>query len=423
MLMKPGKSSLTLISIAIAIAALTIFTGLNEGIKTASFSELEKENPLDQITVRAKSRTPGVISLLAKTDNKLDQKAVDEISKINGIENVYKEIQFNNFATIEINLLGFGMMTDTLLFGVPEDFIKDDLKGPGNPGTNWNTDTEPYPVIIPRQLLDMYNSLIATPQGLPTEDEKSLLGKEILLYPNYSTFFPGSKNADKTMKLKVVGFSSKVNLIGATLPYSFIEQLNEEYGGGTAGLGGQTDSTFLELFVETAAPEQTPEIAKQIEALGYTTDYYQKNLKDVTAKLTYLSVSLGMISLIIIILAALTIISNFLASIIERRREIGLFRALGATKFHIKKIILLEAGLIGFIGSTIGLVSGLTSTLFLNKTLTTKLSTLNFTTDSVFHLSYQSATFILIFGTLLSIVAAYIPAAKAAKMNPFQALK
>ncbi|MFA6991954.1 MAG: FtsX-like permease family protein [Candidatus Gracilibacteria bacterium] len=421
--MKPGKSSLTLISIAIAIAALTIFTGLNEGIKTASFSELEKENPLDQITVRAKSRTPGVISLLAKTDNKLDQKAVDEISKINGIENVYKEIQFNNFATIEINLLGFGMMTDTLLFGVPEDFIKDDLKGPGNPGTNWNTDTEPYPVIIPRQLLDMYNSLIATPQGLPTEDEKSLLGKEILLYPNYSTFFPGSKNADKTMKLKVVGFSSKVNLIGATLPYSFIEQLNEEYGGGTAGLGGQTDSTFLELFVETAAPEQTPEIAKQIEALGYTTDYYQKNLKDVTAKLTYLSVSLGMISLIIIILAALTIISNFLASIIERRREIGLFRALGATKFHIKKIILLEAGLIGFIGSTIGLVSGLTSTLFLNKTLTTKLSTLNFTTDSVFHLSYQSATFILIFGTLLSIVAAYIPAAKAAKMNPFQALK
>lgn len=410
---KFGRSLLTLVSITIAIAALTVFIGLNEGIKTASFGQLEKENPLNQITVRAKSKSPGIVSMITEKDSKkLNQISIDEISKISGVKNIYKEIQFNNFASLEVELLGFGMTTDTLLFGVPEEFIKDDL----TTSTAWSSDTEPYQVIIPSKLLDMYNSLIATPQGLPTVDEKGLLGKEILLYPNYSTFLPATKKPENTIKLRVAGFSSKVNLIGATLPYSFVEKLNEEYGGGNNG-------TFLELFVETAAPNQTQTIANQIEKLGYVTDYYQKNLKDVSAKLTYLSISLGTISLIILLLSIITIISNFLASIIERKREIGLFRALGATKFHIKKIILIEAGFIGFTGSLLGLSLGIIGSSFLNNIFIDKLSSLNFSAESVFNLTFPYGMGIILFGTVLSLISAYFPAFKAANLNPFHALK
>lgn len=407
------RTLLASLSIAIGTGSLIVFLGLSSGIKNATFEEIEKKSPLTQITVRPNVEDTGVIAFFTKSDEgKLSENSIKEISKIDGIKTIHPEIQFNNFASLEVSLLGLSLVTDTMVFGVPAEFIANDIQNP----EIWSKDQEPYPALIPRKILDLYNLTVASPQNLPLISEESLLGKELILYPNYSTFFPISNDKDTKVKLEVVGFSDKVNLIGVTIPYDLVQKLNETYA-------EQKNLRYLELFVETEDASKTPEIAKQIEELGYSTQYFQKNLEDIEAKFAYLRTSLGIISLIILITAAIAIISTFLAQVAERTKEIGLFRALGATKAHIKKLILIEAGIVGLLGSFIGMIFGLLGSLIVDKIGLNQLSQTTFRPETLFEISINLIIFAIIFGTFLSILSAYIPAKKAADISPIAALK
>lgn len=410
---KKLRTFLAILSITIGTASIILFLGLSAGIKNASFEELERKNPLTQITVRPNLEETSLLTFISKSEKgDLTQETLETISKIKGVINIHPEIQFNNFASLEASLLGFSLITDTMIFGVPLEFIDEDLDSP----ELWESRTEPYPTLIPKKLLDLYNMGVAYPQGLPTISEDSLLGKELTLYPNYSTFFPGMNDLKDTIKLEIVGFSDKINLLGATLPYEIVEELNNTYA--------PSDSIkFLELFVETNSSEITSQVAQQIEELGFSTQYFQKNIKEIEAKFSYLTISLGIISLIILITATIAIISTFLATIAERTKEIGLFRALGATKSYIKKLILAEAGIIGFFGSTIGIITGILASTLIDHFGLKQLEKTTFTADTLFMITPTLITITIIFGTLLAILSAYFPAQKASKINPIKALK
>ena len=411
---KPLRTLLASFSITIGTASLILFLGLSNGIKNATFAELEKSNPLTQITVQTKTES-GIVSFLKRSlEGQLDQETIKQISQIEGVKIIYPEIQFNNFASVEVDLLGLSLQSDTMVFGLPFEFIQNDIQKKDAKNV-WEKKTEPYPVLVPRKILDLYNLTIASPQNLPTISEESILGKDITLYPNYSTFFPIAENKNNQVRLEVVGFSDKVNLIGITLPFELIEELNTKFT-------NKSSDKFLELFVETTDPAKTPEVSKKIEELGFSTNYLQKNLQDVEAKFTYLQISLGIISGIILLTAAIAIISTFLATIAERTKEIGLFRALGANKNHIKKIILIEAGIIGITGSLIGIILGKLGSIILDKIALKQLESTTFSPETLFQINTNLILTTLIFGTLLSILAAYLPARKASNINPIEAL-
>lgn len=406
------RTLLASLSIAIGTASIIVFLGLSNGIQQATFSEIEKKSPLTQITVTPKPEKTGTISLLKHSEkNKLTDETIKKISSLSGIKTIHPEIQYNNFASLEIPIFGMTLATETMAFGVPTDFIKNDL----STAEIWNKTAEPYPTLIPRKLLDLYNLAIAGPQNLPFLSEENLIGKELIFYPNYSTFFPSSNNKTTAVKLEVVGFSDKIGLIGVTLPFEIVKKLNTEYT-------NSTSENYLELFVETKDAGQTTNIAKEIEKLGFRTTYFQKNLQDVDAKFTYLRISLGAISLIILITAAIAIISTFLATVSERTKEIGLFRALGATKNHIKKIILIEAGLTGLIGSSIGTIFGLIGSKIIDRIGLEQLTQTTFSPETIFSITPSLIFSSIFLSTLLSILAGYIPAQKAANISPMIAL-
>lgn len=410
---KKFRSSLAAISIMIGTASIILFLGLSSGIQNASFEELERQNPLTQITVRPDLDQTSLLSFIGQSDEgALTDETIQEIMGLDGVKTIHPEIQFNNFASLEASLLGFSLITDTMVFGVPTEFVTDDISNTDL----WEKTYEPYPTLIPRKLLDLYNMAIAYPQGLPTLSEESLLGKELTLYPNYSTFFPEFSSKNEKIKLEVVGFSDKINLLGTTLPYKIVKDFNKKYT--------NTPTTkYLELFVETSDSSLTPQIAQQIEELGFNTQYFQKNIKEVEARFKYLSISLGTISLIILITAAIAIVSTFLATIAERTKEIGLLRALGAKKSYIKRLILTEAGIIGLIGSTVGVIIGVILSFVIDKIGLQQLEKTAFSADTLFMITPTLIILTIFFGTILSLVSAYFPARKASRINPIKALK
>ena len=409
---RPFRSFLACLSIAIGTGSLLIFLSINAGIKNATFEEIEKKSPLTQITVKPEIKDGNLINLLGKSSDSLTTEDIDTISNIEGVIKVNPEIQFNNFSSVEASILGMSLVTDTLVFGVPEDFILSDLKDP----TSWQQQEEPYPVIIPRKILDLYNIAIAVPQSLPTLSEDNLIGKSLTLLPNYSTFFPTGGNSNLEVELEVVGFSDKVNLVGLTMPYQVIEKFNQEFT-------DNDETKVLELFVETSDPTKTEKIANEIEALGFSTQYFQKNLQDVEAKFDYLNQSLLFINFIILLSSAIAIMSTFLATISERTKELGLFRALGAKKSHIRKLILLEGGIIGLAGSISGILLGIFFGQLINGYAISSLENSTFHPSSLFQLNPRIIVLTLFFGLAISLLTVLLPANRAAKINPITALK
>lgn len=401
---KIPRNVLALTVIAIAAASTLLFASLKNGIENATFSELEKQTPLNQITVRPNLEKTGVISFLSQGSGvKLGAHDLKQIGGISGIKNIFPEVQYNHFASIEADLFGFSLITDAMIFGVHAEFLN--LKN-----SEWNGN-EPYPAVVPTKILDLFNLAIAAPQGLPLLSEKDLIGKTLTFYPTYSNFFPSSKKTDP-IQLKIIALSDKVNLIGATIPFQVVQELNKKYA-------GITDDSYLEFFVEVENPAEIKTIAEEIEKLGYSTEYFQKNLQDVQAKLAYLNISLSIITAIILLVSGLAIVGVFLATIAERTKEIGLLRAIGATKNHILKLILIEAGILAILGSLIGTAVGWTVTRFINLD---NLSELSISADKIFLINSDILIFTIFFSSILTILSALFPALKAANIDPINAL-
>ncbi len=408
---KKFQSFLIILSITISTFSLLTFFSISTGIQEATFEEFEKITPQNQITVLPNLENTSFLSLLSQDNsNTITTEKIEEIKKIKNVKNIYPELQFNNFASIEATLLGYSLITDTMIFGLDEGFVKNSIQT-----DNWNKTTEPYPVIIPKKVLDIYNYSIATPQNIPIATEQGIIGKEITLYPNFSTFFPGVSDKAKKIKLEVVGFSEKTNLIGVSLSTDIVKKLNKDFA-------VNSKTKYTQLYVETSDSSKTEQVAKQIEALGFSTTYFQKNMQEVQAKFNYLTLALSLINFIIVLSSAIAIISIFLASIAEKIKQIGLYRALGATKIQIKKIILIRASILGIIGSLFGISISLISSRLINNYLKGQFESLEIVPDNISLITNELLLLTFIFGTCLAIFSAYIPAQKASKLKPIEAL-
>jgi putative ABC transport system permease protein len=66
------------------------------------------------------------------------------------------------------------------------------------------------------------------------------------------------------------------------------------------------------------------------------------------------------ISVIVLLIGALIVFTNMMASVNERKREIGIFRAIGFRRSHVVRIIFLEALIVGALSGTLGFILGVT---------------------------------------------------------------
>jgi putative ABC transport system permease protein len=130
-----------------------------------------------------------------------------------------------------------------------------------------------------------------------------------------------------------------------------------------ARLGGENvpdgDDVISSIAINVAPGIDLPEFAKNIR-LGYrdlrvSVIETQTMISGMSANLDALISVIGLLSVLLWVLAAGVLALIFTLSINERRREFGIYRALGASKTKLAAIILSEAAVTGAIGAAIGL--------------------------------------------------------------------
>lgn len=203
-----------------------------------------------------------------------------------------------------------------------------------------------------------------------------------------------------------------------------------------SGLGANTEPSSILIYPKTfndrdKIANTISEYNKKVaEKYGAGTEDYNKysiTYSDMAKQMT--SIMSQMINTITLILTAFAGISLIVSSImigiltyvsvVERTKEIGILRAIGARKKDITRIFIAEAGLIGFISGAVGVIVSSGLALPISKTIAKALKIDNFSAG----LDIKSAVGLILLSVILTLIASIIPSRMAAKKDPVEALR
>ncbi|GAA2354705.1 ABC transporter permease [Streptomyces cuspidosporus] len=123
---------------------------------------------------------------------------------------------------------------------------------------------------------------------------------------------------------------------------------------------------------------------------------------------------------IAVLVGIFLIVNTFSMLVAQRTREIGLMRAIGSSRKQVNRTVLIEALLLGVVGSVLGILGGVGLAVGLMKLMGNM--GLNISTDQ---LTVKPATPVigLVIGIVVTLISAYIPARRAGKISPMAALR
>ncbi|ACM59267.1 putative ABC transport system permease protein [Caldicellulosiruptor bescii] len=180
----------------------------------------------------------------------------------------------------------------------------------------------------------------------------------------------------------------------------------------------KTGYTYTFLVVDS--PSHIPEVEKFLEREKY---YYTsiKEQQEVIEKfLNAVKIIVGGIGAISLVVAAFGIANTMIMAILERRKEIGIFKVLGASSKNILLLFLFESGFLGFLGGVFSVIAGFALNFLIGLVLRARFPAIN---DFSIGFNIPLALFVLCISTLVGIIAGIYPAKKAVSIEVISALK
>lgn len=173
--------------------------------------------------------------------------------------------------------------------------------------------------------------------------------------------------------------------------------------------------------------EDVEKVSEAIREMGFSTSSLSDWLKSMQETARMIQGILGGIGAISLLVAALGITNTMIMSIYERTKEIGIMKVIGANLRDIKKLFLLEAGLIGFIGGAVGVIFSFILSLLMNTVLSGIMSVLLGTVggggSTVSIIPWWVAAGSLVFATAIGILSGYSPARRAMRLSALESLR
>jgi ABC-type antimicrobial peptide transport system permease subunit len=227
---------------------------------------------------------------------------------------------------------------------------------------------------------------------------------------------PGDLVAPMGLVVKAEDFEGTGGSIVPLVPSRTRETLT--YGPGMAT--GAVDS-YTAIMVEATSLNEVTALRERIAALGYETSASETLIENVERYTHVIEIVLSAIGIIALLIAGIGIADALFAAVRERRREIGVLKAIGARDRDVRRLFLVEAGLTGFsggmLGSTVGWAMARATGEVVNRYLTNQ-----GLPPVAMGFPVAILTITILGSSLLALIAGVIPATRAAGLPAVEAM-
>ncbi|WZL73334.1 ABC transporter permease [Clostridiaceae bacterium 35-E11] len=182
------------------------------------------------------------------------------------------------------------------------------------------------------------------------------------------------------------------------------------------------EDPYQNIKVKVQDIQQVEQVQEQIKVMGFQTFSLTDMLKSMKETSRKIQAILGGIGAVSLLVAAIGITNTMIMSIYERTREIGVMKVLGANLVDIKKLFLLEAGMIGFCGGILGLILSYFVSFGLNK-IGAGMMEPSQSATGISVITLGLAVSAVIFATVVGIISGYSPARRAMNLSALEAIK
>jgi putative ABC transport system permease protein len=232
----------------------------------------------------------------------------------------------------------------------------------------------------------------------------------------------------KTIILTVTGILKESRNEG---DYSVIVNMSDMQGWNEWAMGKRINRTrdgYDNVILKVTEIDKVVEVTDQMDAMGFTAYTPQEYVQSISNMYTIIQVVFGGVGAVALLVAAIGIANTMTMAILERTREIGLMKAIGATNRNVLSIFLGEAAGIGLIGGLggigVGWLAGMAINVLVLPYLASQAAQMGSPPpEAAVYTPVWLPGFALVFATLIGLISGLYPALRAATFVPVVALK
>jgi putative ABC transport system permease protein len=414
------RNALTTMGIAVGVASLVAMLSLGIGLQGFANHQLMKSGMFQTVFVTSKQ---DIRNMEENTSSKpeespaLNDDARKQISALPGVEEVVPEVR----AMAEVT---YGDKTNfTLLAGLPPSAREEDAveKVKGRFFSSANADE----VLMQRDFAKKLE-----------KDPDAVLGKTLTV--RYAERQGGGSSDSFSIERKekqfhIVGLlddepfggmrmSSRARIF---LPTQTVEGMNLMQPADTQQLVRATSGTrtYSMLTVRMKSAAYAEKVEESVKKMNYSAYSYLDATKSIRRFFAVLDMFLGIFGSLALAVASLAIVNTLVMAVLERRREIGIMKALGASDIDVKKLFFAEAATMGLFGGVVGVALGWIMGRAINFGTNLYLQKMKMPAENLWTVPLWLVAGAIGFAVLVSVLAGIYPAARAAKLDPVQALR
>jgi putative ABC transport system permease protein len=432
------RNALTTLGVAVGVASLVAMLSLGVGLQQLASKRLSQSGLFDTILVTPKNAFRGMGRPQREPDSGkpprvLDDDARKEMEKLPNVIEVYPQVRF--FTEVRFNNKPFA----TVVAGMP-DSARNSGSFDGMQGNFFSSTTANEAILqieFAKDLSDKTSSLIGQELVLRYAERQSLPSAATNNdTPNNSPDASGGgfSVVPKELRLKIIGVVETEPAAGyggygnarllmplataSTLRAAQVNDLRDIVRDSNSG-----KTTYASLSVRAKSPSQVDALETSIKKMGFNAFSLLDASKSLRTFFTVFDSLLGIFGCLALAVATLGIVNTLVMSILERRREIGVLKALGAADSDVQQLFFVEAGVMGFLGGVFGVLLGWLLGRAVTVGTNVYLARQNLNPIELSSVPWWLVVSAMIFAILVSLAAGLYPASRAAKLNPVDALR
>jgi putative ABC transport system permease protein len=180
---------------------------------------------------------------------------------------------------------------------------------------------------------------------------------------------------------------------------------------------------YQTVEVRIVAATDAVRVEQAIEKMGYRTLSLISVLGEMNRFFILMDAGLGALGGVSLLVACLGIVNTMIIAVLERRRDIGIMKAVGSRRADIRRLFFLEGGVIGFAGGVLGVGLGWVTSLGINFGMNIYIEQQGTRPAQLFHFPAWLIAAAVAFATLVALVSALYPAIRAARLDPVASLR